>query len=282
MRLPLTSAGERRGGDFATMLITNYVTVVKDSTQIKIQTVIDNKHTNHRLRVMFPTRVKSDKFTAMLPFDMYEWDIGKADCSRTREPDTQVNPNQGAVLIRDGGSAFALYTKGLYEVYLSDTVDKSAYLTLFRAFPHETSEPGADMGRMQRVIKCEYCLDFDRNLDDSLAVRRANAFKAGNISFELQPGKTGKLVPDSIFEMTGMAVVSALGCGTAIDGEKFNIIRIYDVSGGAAGRISFGKAVTALYEVKLNNKVIKKLKAEKGGIEYKLRPKEIKTFAFKL
>jgi alpha-mannosidase/mannosylglycerate hydrolase len=288
MRLPAKSDGETRSADAAVCLVESVIKLFKNSKKISVCTNVDNKQVNHRLRVIFPTGFKTDKFITLLPFDMYEWNIAKKDWSKAKEVDTLVNPNQGVVSISDGENMFSIYNKGLYEVGVPDRPDRAVYLTLFRSFTNETGMPEGDMGKMlNRKIRLEYALDFGQAAPGAL-VKNANAFKVGLSSFETPLGNKSLPASDRFIKISGGAVLSSLRANQSIGGDIFNTLRLYDVDGGTGGAgatggtVTFKENISELYEVNLaENKIIAKLKPVKNSFSYSLKAKQIKTYAFK-
>jgi len=293
LKIPLTADSiDGRTGGLENMIIESYITVYKNSKRIDIKTTVDNRHQNHRLRVAFPTNIKTDVIKTSLPYDLYEWPIKKEDSSHTYQPDTMNYPNQGVIVLKDKESKFSLYNKGLYETCVYDRTDRTVYLTLFRSFPSEFMEYHSDMGRMLRKMEFEYAIDLTLRSDGE-TMKEANLFKNDILSvpslenipvWNVPDAKHGpnKVDPktaiketDSFCNISGSAVLSALYCK---DGK--NYIRIYDVDGGAQGKITFSKAVKKAFETDLRHKKTDDIDVEKGVIKYTLAAKKFKTICF--
>lgn len=162
MRIPqhLEGGDNHRSEHFDTLKIYSIVTLLKDSDRIDVKTTVDNNCYNHRLRVLIPTYIDTDKVYTKIPFGMYAWDIKFTDYSRNREPETFVFPSQGVSLLKGKKEAVGVYTKGLYEVAVSDDVSKTFALTLFRSFTNEFGFGEKALGRMLGKSDFEYSLHF--------------------------------------------------------------------------------------------------------------------------
>ena len=279
MNVPVKAENNRRSGECTSCVIDNTIIIVKNSKKISITTKVDNKSVNHRLRVLFPTGFKTEKFKTLLPYDVYEWNIQPRDWSRAKEVDTLVVPNQGMASISDKKNMFSIYNKGLYEVSVADREDRAMYLTLFRSFSAETGEMEGTMGKMlHRDITLEYQIDFEKHNNNSL-VKNANAFKIGLASFgtallsEKQREKKALPPTANIVKIEGGAVLSSL---------SRNAIRIYDTGKGCKGTITLPAGIQEVHETNLaENTIIQKTKVIGNSFAYELKQKQVKTFALK-
>ena len=276
-KLPIRSDWYKRSAEKEDFTVESTVTVTKDSKTISVKTEVKNRHEGHRLRVIFPTELKTETFKTLLPFDLYEWQIKKKNNEHTKETDTGVNPNQGVITMTEGENSFTVYNQGLYEASVFDREDRAIALTLFRSFPNEVSEIESDMGKMKRSMTFEYAMDFDRHTDSEL-IQKSNAFKIPLLFSECKNNAKGKLnSKGQLLKITGDAVLSALYCF-----EDKNYIRIFDVNGVSDGTISFTKSIKKAVEVGLDYCDIQEAKVTEGNIEYHLNKKQIKTYRFEL
>ena len=281
--IPITSDHKKRCDEFKSFEIETIVTIIKNSTQINIKTLVDNKHFNHRLRVLVPTNINSNKFKTLTPFDLCEWNVIKNDWNNTMEIETGVTPNQGLVFIKDKKDLIAIYNKGLYETAVSDTSDKIIALTLFRSFPNEVGKYTSDMGKMQRKIETEYAIDFcSAQIQESEILKNCLAFKTNILSFTTQKKHSGELGKNSsLFKFTGNAVISAIKSNIKTRcGKQLNIIRLYDVDGGSSGSIEFLKPLKKAYLLDLKNDIIKEIEIINGKLNYDIPSKKIITIGF--
>ncbi len=171
MRIPkhLSDDNDHRLELYDTLKIASVVTLTNNSDRIDVKTTVDNNCYNHRLRVLIPTYIDTDKVYTKIPFGMYAWDIKFTDYSRNREPETFVFPSQGITLLKDKKSAVGVYTKGLYEVAVSDNDSKTIALTLFRSFTNEVGFGEKGLGRLLEKRDYEYSLHFCSELTPEYA-----------------------------------------------------------------------------------------------------------------
>ncbi len=285
MQIPLTSDNKKRCEEFKPYEIDTFVKVFRDSTQINVKTIVNNRHFNHRLRVLIPTHINSDEFKTLTPFDFCKWKVIKNDWQNTMEIETGVTPNQGALAIKDETDLFAIYNKGLYESAVFDTPDKIVALTLYRSFPNEVGRYTSGMGKMQKKIETEYALDFNvSDLSDSEIIKKCYAFKTDLISFTTDKIHSGVYNKENtLIKISGNAVISSLKSDVICrDNDKLNVLRIFDVDGGSNGTIEFNSPIKEAYLLDLKNDKIEKISVSKGKINYKLESKKIMSIGFKL
>ncbi len=277
MTIPDRNAGITRSDKTSVMLIENILTVYKNERSIVIKTKVDNKHTEHRLRAVFETGIKTDKFKTSLPFDITEWDIEKEDNTYDKETDTFVNPNQGLISVSDGRRGLAVYNNGLYETAVHNKDSAAVYLTLFRSFPNEVAQNAGVMGRMLFAMTFDYKLEFFSDISDSALMKNANEFKNGLecVSAKTHEGPLGS--SGSLFDMTGAAVLSGMRDVT-VDGKNCIEIRIYDLDGGSEGEIALFMPVKNAFESDFRHIKTADALLENGRLQYKLANKQIKTF----
>lgn len=141
----LTEDRVRRQEDTVILPVTIFAILEKGSEILKFRVRIRNRCRDHRVRVMFPTGVDTDRSYAKTQFDITEhgfageWFddssmsddvkrivVGARECG----PITQF-PQRGVVAVTDGHGGIAVFSKGLpeYEVLPKDT---TIALTLFR------------------------------------------------------------------------------------------------------------------------------------------------------
>jgi mannosylglycerate hydrolase len=156
--------------------ITTYITMRKESPILDFKSVIDNRSGEHRVRVLFPTYIDSDRFFASTPYWLQERSIIKPDRSNYIEKETGVFPNQGIVLIKDQKDSLALYNRGLYEIEVTEDKSHTLALTLFRSFRSEVGRDRGEMSFMFRTMTFEYALDF---MPGENAVIKGEAWRAG-------------------------------------------------------------------------------------------------------
>ena len=272
--VPVRGEGLTRSEATEPTEVSSEVTLTAGSPLITVKTTVDNRQTDHRLRVLMPTELRTDTFRTQLPFDFYAWKIAEEKTDDYKETETHVNPNQGAVSLTDGKDMFSVYNRGLYEVSVLDRADTPVYLTLFRSFSNETARPQGDMGKMLRKMTFDYQMDFGMR-SSSEAVKCANAFHVPLLTAQTAQGKKALPPSGSLLSITGEAVLSEF---RAVDGVYE--IRIYDVGNGCKGEISVPQGAAKAWEVNGTGEVIGEVGVVAGKIPYVLSKREIKTYRF--
>lgn len=147
---------ERNGGrseETVKLPIVSYVSLSKSGCAVKVRTTIDNHAKDHRLRVLFPTRMKVSKHRAESIFEAAERD--------NQHKETWTYPSgcerqQDFVMMQDDISGLGIGNKGLHEYEILP--ENVIAVTLLRAvgemgdwgvFPTERSQ-------MQKEITVEY------------------------------------------------------------------------------------------------------------------------------
>ena len=156
------------------------VVIRRNSRQVDVCADLDNTKENHRLRVLMPLPFAVKEFVTRLPYDMAVWPVRTPHNAGMADRDTGVNPAQGAVLLRHGPAAFAVYTQGLYEVEMKPEL---LYLTLMRSVTGEVGLLRGEYASMLRPLHLEYALDFTADLTPAAAYRRSDLFQNGLYSY---------------------------------------------------------------------------------------------------
>jgi alpha-mannosidase len=256
--------------------IKTYIDIRKDSRRIDFTSHIENTVRDHRLRVLFPTNIKSDEFYTSTPFDLYKRPVKRPDYSSYQEPDTRVSPNQGTILIKDEEACFAIFNKGLYEIEAIDDDTRTMALTLFRSFRNEVGQNEGDMSNLQRSLKFEYSIYIGKTNEsnDEIALR-AKEFREGIIGRCDVPGGGSAPLADSFMrvDMPGMV----LSCFKKAEEKDFYVLRMFNIEERVSvGRICLSKPAKRIFRLDLKEEILDELSSGKE-IALKVSPKEIIT-----
>ncbi|MDO8685507.1 MAG: glycoside hydrolase family 38 C-terminal domain-containing protein [Clostridiales bacterium] len=135
MDLPVCINHDRSGRaeEAVPCTITSFITLKAGTPRIDIKTVIDNRANDHRLRVVFPTGIKTDRSHAEQAFDVVERDIALPDLNKYMgEKPRSTHPQQSFVDVSDESVGLMIANEGLYEYEVMDNEDRSIVLTLLR------------------------------------------------------------------------------------------------------------------------------------------------------
>lgn len=177
---------------------------------------------------MFPTGLHEEKFYTKTPFDFAEWTVTGEDNTDAIELDTLVHPSQGITKIGFGKEAVSLYSKGLYEVEVTDDEEQSLALTLFRApyKENETLQP-RDI-KMKREMIFEYALSFaEESATETL--RKGEQYRTGIKEFRFEQNPQAENLESAASFLTLSECEKIVSHISEKDGKLY--LRLYDVSG---------------------------------------------------
>ena len=230
LRLPLKAEADlmRRSKEEHIQRVTTTVTVPKDSEILYFETTLDNRTENNRLRVLFPTESAQDYFYTKTPFDFVKWDVNHEDDTYRAEPDTLVHPSQGISRIGEDDQAVALYSKGLYEIEVTENQERALALTLFRAAQSETGTAHPEDIKMQRTMTFSYALSLGRQ-SKTETMLEGEQYRAGIKDFSFVQNKRAKNLNSS---MSFLQIEDCEKIVSYISAEENHYyLRLYDVSG---------------------------------------------------
>lgn len=260
------------------------ITILKDNARIDFKTEIKNEAIDHRLRVMFQTFAKTDSFNATTPFSFVSRKINRPDTIDFKEADTNVSPNQGIITVVDEDGGIGIYNKGLYEVEVTDNIEKSVILTLFRSFRNEY---GTTMGRKHGECKnqvglqqgnqvFEYAIDFIEHSYNALI--RGDLYRTGVLCVT-------KAIHDGLLSATNSFI--------SFKGEKPMVssfrrqdnkieLRLYNPTAETMLSELFIKDLKGAKEVNFLSETIEEKNIKNDTIEINFEKYKIKTLLFEL
>lgn len=114
--------------------IISYITLKKNSPLLEFETHVENNSKNHRLRVLFPTELKTDYSNAEQAFDV----VSRIIPRDTNHP-YRFTFNPPAAMLRfvdlsEKDKGFSILTKGIHEYEAKDDEKRTIALTLLRCF----------------------------------------------------------------------------------------------------------------------------------------------------
>ena len=154
------------------------LTLTACSQRLEIEIGLDNQARNHRLRVLFPTELKTAVCYADGAYDVMERTIKQVDSHDWREPQLGTYPHYSFVAVQDEQGGLAVLTAGTPEYEVMDEPRHTIAITLLRAFgrgpgaPHEyqdSQEPGPHTYRLA-------VLPFAGTWDQAGVVRQSREF----------------------------------------------------------------------------------------------------------
>lgn len=267
----------------AQMDVVSYVTMRKNSARLDIRTTVENSVVGHRLRVMFPTFINTDKYFAATPFALNERKVGFGDTSGHIEEETFVSPVQGLVIMREERCAVGIYNKGLYETGVSEDESRTIALTLFRSFisevPHKRK---ADMGHMLFEMSFDYAVEFfDAYTSSGEIFEKCMQYRNGLKCRTLDKLCEGLLpASDSYVSIEGSNVM--LSCYKKADSDdSMHVLRVFNIEDKETVRVKFKHNITSVWRLDLREQKIKALKPHGRELTVVLSKAEIATIGVK-
>ncbi len=139
LSLPEELVRDRRGRSeyLVECPLQSYVTLYAGGRRVDLRTVFENKVRDHRLRVLFPTDIKTDHSYAESQFDVVKREIDLSPAVNWKDPPSPTHPQQSFVTISDEKKGLTLINQGLpeYEAYRTNDGTGLA-LTLLRCVGH--------------------------------------------------------------------------------------------------------------------------------------------------
>ncbi len=126
--------GLHRGPDRVDLAIESVLTLRKGQRYLEVETTVDNRAEQHRLRVCFPTGVNAENSAAEVAFDVVERPIDRKAGNPYYGRENPTYPMHRFVDLSDGAVGVAFLNDGMREYEAVDDRVRTVCLTLFRAF----------------------------------------------------------------------------------------------------------------------------------------------------
>lgn len=296
MTLPrkFDAGSQSRSEDVQPMIIDSFVTLRRGEATVHVRTEIDHEHEDHRLQVLLPTGVATDRYLADSAFDVVERKVGLAeDIDAYREDPVEMRPQQSWTAAHSGRRGLAVVVAGLPECAVLDRADRPIALTLFRATRRTVFTNGEPGGQLRRKLSFRYAIQVLGESPDRAALcelgQRLNLLEDAR-TIEASPTECGlegaaPRVPaeGSLIALTGPAVMTSFReIGGAIEARLFNpatqpVTATLTWPEGLAGWTPPTRAVRVDFESQPLGKFFE-IKA--GVIELGLTPKQVMTVRF--
>ncbi len=133
-RLDGAGSAARRSNELRELTIVSTVTLRKRANAIEVATRFVNHAENHRLRVMFPTKLQTKVCHAETAFDVVEREVVFGPDSPWFGSVNATFPMLRFVDVNDGKAGLAIINDGLREYQVTDDADRTIAFTLLRAY----------------------------------------------------------------------------------------------------------------------------------------------------
>jgi len=136
LNLPASLAEDRYTRDeyLISNLINVYITLYKDLKRIDLKIEIENASKDHRIRAIFPTKIKSNSVNCDGHFTVISRDVKLPDSENWAQKPLPTNHQKDFISVSDESRTFSVINKGLpeYEAILNEDGTISLAITLLR------------------------------------------------------------------------------------------------------------------------------------------------------
>lgn len=133
-----------RSSRYTSCDIYSTVTLTAGSPLVQIVTRVNNAARDHRLRVLFPTNLRTNECWAETAFDVQKRTLARSDVKDWLEPPCATQPQLGFVDVSEGDAGLAIFSYGLPEYEIIEDGRSTIAITLLRCFTHETRATRTD------------------------------------------------------------------------------------------------------------------------------------------
>ncbi|MBX3729738.1 MAG: hypothetical protein KF858_11185 [Candidatus Sumerlaeia bacterium] len=281
--VPRGRDGDRRSAETVALPITMLVTLKRGLPAVELDVELDNRATDHRLRMLFPSgAVRATHAVADSQFDVVERPIQLPDATGWREAPYPTQPMWNWVSVSDGTRGLAIVNNGLIEYEAVDDSNRTLAITLLRGFGkfiYERPTPGSQCLGMRRYRLLLH--PFRGTWQDSDVVRLAQRHVAPLPAMLSAPTRGTGPRRRSFFACSNdRLVLSAVK--RAEEGNRL-VLRLWNPRGQAEkATLSFGLPVRSAALLTLEELHDKDLTVRGATVEVELPAKRIATVAVDL
>lgn len=269
----------KRSGERKPVALTLDVTLRKGAPYVECSATLDNTVKDHRLRVLFATRVPGKDYFSNQPFTFVTRARGvDASTADWKESDTEERNFCGIAGVADAkGGVAVVGGEGLHEVAVKADKEVTIAVTLMRAFKRTVLPPYTGRAELQHKMAFSWRIaPFAGKPDYAALTRMQQEFYAG-IKTQTVRGE-GHAAGTFARLDSGVAILSAFK--VAADRDGF-IVRVYNPTDEAVeDTLSFAKAFKSAAEVNHAEEPLGGAKAVRGGksLAIALPPQRIRTY----
>lgn len=272
-----------RSEDTVQLKFVSYVGLSSENRYVDVKMSFDNLAKDHRIRLMVPTGVTSDKYFAGQAFCSVERKVGPDyDKQDWREIHNEYATN-GIVGKRgeDGNGVAFVTAEGVHECCSFDDAEGTVGVTLFRGFGATVLTNGETWCQHNHPMDFEFAfapMDNDVEYSGLLKIQDALAVDVPAFLVPVSDEEEAK-VYESAIKVEGKNVATSV-LKTAETGVKGEIIvRVFNASNKATkGELTCAKEIKKAELVNLNEEFIEDLKANGKNLKFNLTPWKIATF----
>ena len=293
--LPASLTADRRGRseERVDCEIVARVSLYRDIDRIDVETEVDNRARDHRLRVHFPTGLMSELSYAEQHFGMVERPVAVPEDDGTwLETPVGTYPAKTFVDISDGERGLMLATRGLpeYEALAGEDRTITVALTLLRCVEWlsradlNTRKQHAGPGMHAPGAQMQGRWKFQYSLIPHLGTWETGFQQAHNFARPMRAIRTsrgrGELPPEgSLIEIEPAEVI--LSALKVAEDDGSTIVRVYNISNEPVeGRVRLRAPFSNVERVDLNEENAEPVTPEDGTVALGMKPNEIVTLKY--
>jgi alpha-mannosidase len=268
--------------------LTTWLTLEKGSPVLKLRTKLTNDARDHRLRVNFPSYVKSDYATVESAYAVEKRDIRWTVTGDNGEGHYPFQPMQNFVDVNDGKVGLAVLNKGLREYEVRDDADRTIVITLLRtqrAYMTANAEMIPDEFDKYTGLHSFGTLEYNYALyphtgdwDAGQVLQKAYDHKAPFVAIQGVTSDGGHLPSSgSFFAITPADKLMVSAIKQADEGKGI-ILRLWNTSGKSLNAtVTTTLPVKSAARLRLDETPLGKLAVKGGKIAFKCEPHKIIT-----
>lgn len=277
----------KRNGETVEVTIVSRFTLKRDSKRLEVHTKVNNRAKNHRLRVVFPTGIKTDYADAAGHFTVDRRPkVNQPAADGSYWPEMQTLPMQSFVDVSDGVDGFALLNDCLTEYELANDESGTLYLTLFRAMGNmivtwweAVGQFDGQMGsQLQREMEFCYAIyPHDGDWQNGEVYRQAQSLNAGSGYWQLCGGGEGDLpFTKSFCNISNPNLI--LSAYKRAEERESVILRLFNPTGlTQSGEVTIGFDIETAWRCNLNEERQEELVVSENNLSVKLGANQILT-----
>ncbi|HPC17557.1 MAG TPA: glycoside hydrolase family 38 C-terminal domain-containing protein [Candidatus Hydrogenedentes bacterium] len=281
----------RRRDEYREIVVKSRFTLRAGAKRLDVETELENTCRNHRMRVVFPTRLAADTTESEAGFDVISRDIHVKKTSPYYGRPNPQYPMHRFVDLHDKKMGFAILNNcGMREYEVADTKDRPLAITLFRAFTYRNCPI---FGRYEvypemELAQCPGRMQWSYSIYPHTGDWTNGVFEqAEQLNLPLEPAQCGphkgKLPKSmSFFALEGAGLQLAAFKRHEDRPDSFTV-RIFNPSGKTInGALRLFKPFKKAWLTNLNEERESPLKPEGATIKLRVPKKKIVTIEFTL
>lgn len=294
MIVPKEIIDKSRSHEKTPLRIDVYYTLYAYTPRLDVKVVINNTAKDHRIRVMFPTKIKTDNVVSEVHFLNYKRPVNIPTHPDWIEQPPRVHPFHDYVMIRDQEKGLLIAARGLYE-FSAEKHDEGIilYLTLLRSIGMlSKGDLKSRRGHAGPPIpvpeaQCLGHFEFEYSIipfgkDVLYAIRRAKEFTHPLIAVYHSGGKGYLPVKASIIRISSRS--SFISAFKKCEWSDDVIVRIFN-PWNMTDNVTISSSLVSLieaYETNLLEEKERKIEVKNNSLRITLSPYKIKTLKLKL